>query len=562
MITKNPRTLSLLFVVLVLALTIFTIYSISSEARTALKQSSQEELRDVATAIATQIDGDSFARIQLGDESTPAFLSLRDQLRKVKIATTDIHFIYTMRRDGSSAVFVVDADYGYTTDAARIGDPYPQAEPELMAGFSGPSADNEFTIDEWGTVLSGFSPIRDRSGAIVGLVGVDMDSNSVLASINQLNIIISLVGLVAVFLTTLGLLYVEYRRSLDERKVEESERKYRTLFEHAADAIFLVEADGPTLGKIVEANQSAADMHGYSPEELNQQSIHDLCLNNREYTRSEKAGTSLASGWLKGEHLHRKKDGSVFPIEFSATSLVIGDKTYLLVIDRDISNRKKSEESILQTTKKLNMLNAVTFNDIQNAVYSIAGYLAVSADASEEKPKEYREKEAEQIGRIYRTLDFARNYQDLGKTPPRWQNVEQVFLFAISHIDISSIQRTMNVKGLEVFADSLLERVFQTLTDNVVTKGKTATKVSLSYSETPDGLILVFEDNGIGIPDHLKEAVFERGFGKQKAMELFLVREILGITGITIRETGKDGTGARFEVHVPRGGYRFVPKPE
>jgi len=515
---------------------------------------------DVATTIATQIDGDSFAKIQLGDESTPAFLSLRDQLHKVKTAATDIHYICTMRRDGSSAVFVVDADYGYTTDAAAIGQPYPEAEPELLAGFSRPSADTEFTTDEWGTVLSGFSPIRNRSGTVVGLVGVDMDRTAILASINQLNIIISLVGLVAVFFTTLGLLYVDYRRSADEWKVEESEQKYRTLFEHAADAIFLVEASGNTLGKIVEANKSAAEMHGYTPEELPGRAINDLSVDSLEYAEFDKTRATLSSGWLHGERLHRKKDGSVFPVEFSATTLVIGEKTYVLIIDRDISNRKKSEESILRTTKKLNMLNAVIFNDIPNAVYSINGYLAISADSGEEKQKEYRAKEVEQIGRIYRTLDFAKNYQDLGKTPPRWQSVEQIFLFAISHIDVSSIQRTVHVAGLEVFAASPLEWVFQTLTDNVITKGKTATKISLSYSETPEGLSLIFEDNGVGIPDHLKEAVFERRFGRQKAMELFLVREILGITGITIRETGKAGYGARFEIHVPRGGYRFVTK--
>ncbi|MFA4876404.1 MAG: ATP-binding protein [Methanoregula sp.] len=64
---------------------------------------------------------------------------------------------------------------------------------------------------------------------------------------------------------------------------------------------------------------------------------------------------------------------------------------------------------------------------------------------------------------------------------------------------------------------------------------------------------ICFEDNGSGIADAEKEKIFERGFGKNTGLGLFLAREILSITGITIRETGTPGTGARFEILVPRG---------
>ncbi len=555
---KTSRMLSLALIVLILALVVFTVFSVTSETRSALRTASQDELKDVAATIATQIDGDNFARIEPGDETSAAFLSIRDQLHRVKTATSDIHFVYTMRREGSGVVFVVDGDYGYTGDAASIGQPYPEAEPELFAGFSGPSADNAFTTDRWGTVLSGFAPIRDSSGTVVGIVGVDIDAGDATAAINRLDIIITLVGLTAALFAALGLFIVEYRRARNERKMEESERKYRTLFERAGDAIFLVETDGDTLGKIVEANSSAAAMHGYGPQELPGLNLDSLNVDNLPLGEPGKIRQTLLSGWLQGERVHRRKDGSTFPVEFSATGLVVGGKTYVLVIDRDITERKKSVEAIQRTTKKLNLLNVVTFNDIQNTVYSIDGYLELAGETSGETAKEYWQKERDLIRKIRRTLTFAKSYQDLGTTPPTWQNVGQVFLFAISHIDFSSIQRTIDVEGLEIYADALLERVFQALADNVITKGKTATKVSLTWKESPAGLTLIFEDNGVGIPENLKEAVFQRGFGSQKGMELFLVREILGITGITIRETGSPGSGARFEIHIPPGGYRFV----
>jgi signal transduction histidine kinase len=79
--------------------------------------------------------------------------------------------------------------------------------------------------------------------------------------------------------------------------------------------------------------------------------------------------------------------------------------------------------------------------------------------------------------------------------------------------------------------------------------------------ETSDGLTILYEDNGVGIPPENKEKIFIRGFGKHTGLGLFLIREILSITGITIAETGDYGKGARFEIRVPKGGYRYLPAP-
>jgi signal transduction histidine kinase len=61
----------------------------------------------------------------------------------------------------------------------------------------------------------------------------------------------------------------------------------------------------------------------------------------------------------------------------------------------------------------------------------------------------------------------------------------------------------------------------------------------------------------VGIAENEKEKIFMGGYGKNTGFGLFLAREILAITGITIRETGIPGEGARFEITVPNGGYRF-----
>jgi signal transduction histidine kinase len=63
---------------------------------------------------------------------------------------------------------------------------------------------------------------------------------------------------------------------------------------------------------------------------------------------------------------------------------------------------------------------------------------------------------------------------------------------------------------------------------------------------------LICEDDGIGVPEDKKERLFSSGHGLQ------MVRDILEITGMTISEKGQDGKGARFEICVPAGNFRFI----
>ena len=70
---------------------------------------------------------------------------------------------------------------------------------------------------------------------------------------------------------------------------------------------------------------------------------------------------------------------------------------------------------------------------------------------------------------------------------------------------------------------------------------------------------LIVEDNGVGIPADAKEKIFRREYFKHTGFGLFLTREILAITGFSIRENGTPGTGARFVIHAPKGMFRIGP---
>lgn len=71
-------------------------------------------------------------------------------------------------------------------------------------------------------------------------------------------------------------------------------------------------------------------------------------------------------------------------------------------------------------------------------------------------------------------------------------------------------------------------------------------------------LTYLIQFNGEGISFEDKKNLFKRGFGKNTGYGLFLIREILSITGISIKETSNPGNGARFEILVPKGSYKFT----
>ena len=82
--------------------------------------------------------------------------------------------------------------------------------------------------------------------------------------------------------------------------------------------------------------------------------------------------------------------------------------------------------------------------------------------------------------------------------------------------------------------------------------------IRVSSQESDASLTIICEDDGVGISAEDKKKLFTRGFGKNTGLGLFLSREILAITGITITEAGTPGKGARFEITVPKGAYRFT----
>jgi signal transduction histidine kinase len=120
---------------------------------------------------------------------------------------------------------------------------------------------------------------------------------------------------------------------------------------------------------------------------------------------------------------------------------------------------------------------------------------------------------------------------------------------------------TCDLHGLEINCDPLISRVFYNLINNTIRHGGRVTQISFSCREVPEGLILICEDDGDGIPPDEKPHIFDRVAGGEGKFGLFFVREFLHLSGMSIQETGISGNGARFEITVPDGMYRFATNP-
>lgn len=347
------------------------------------------------------------------------------------------------------------------------------------------------------------------------------------------------------------------RRRMEDA-LRESEKKYRDLVELLPQTVFELDEKGT----ITTTNSTALKSFGYTQEDLDEGLSGFQMLASEDRNRARENIQRVLNGDLLGgnEYTALKKDGSTFPVIIYTDAIIhdmkpVGIRGILV----DITELKRAENALNRATRKLNMLNSIVLTDIQNAVFSLSGYFELEKlELMDEKIRGFMDKQTGIIQAISESLKFAKNYQDLGLRPPAWQNVTQSFLMGISHMDISGLSRKLNVEGLEIYADPLLENIFFALAENVVLHGKTATEIALFYQKTRKGLILVFEDNGAGIPDDMKEKIFDRRYVGKKGMGLYLAREILSITGITIQETGAFGKGARFEITVPEGAYRFI----
>jgi|GEM_PF-3462707 len=219
----------------------------------------------------------------------------------------------------------------------------------------------------------------------------------------------------------------------------------------------------------------------------------------------------------------------------------------------DITDQKHVEEALRLANNKLHLLSDITRHDVINHVFAIKGYLELLKDQiSDENTKNLIERILTATERIERDLKLTRDYECIGLKEPRWISLAQ----AVSGIPDGYINFEMECCDYSIFADPMLHKVFENLFDNTIRHATGATWVRMHCKEDNGHLVIVWEDNGPGIKNELKDRIFEQGFGLNSGLGLYLIRDILSLTEIEIVETGIPGKGARFEIRVPPAYWR------
>ncbi|MGB7787474.1 ATP-binding protein [Methanoregula sp.] len=311
--------------------------------------------------------------------------------------------------------------------------------------------------------------------------------------------------------------------------------------------------------KIRDANKKFAHMIRYECDELMQKSLPDL-IPDREERESFIAKVRDQRRVGDIEVRFRAWDGSM---RWALVSAAETGEPGVICTTVDITDNKLSQEALTQANKKLNLLNNVTRHDILNQLTALLGYLELSRqDTTDTHLLKYLMKEEQAANAIRNQILFTRDYQNIGVHSPQWQNIAEIISLAMASNDLHQVLVSIKIPPLEVYADPLLEKVFYNLIENSIRHGERVTGIRIRSEESNDSLDIIVEDNGMGVPDREKERIFRREYFKNTGFGLFLSREILAITNLTIKETGKYGNGAWFVIHVPREAYRSLGTPD
>ncbi len=371
-----------------------TSYVLYCTASAKVMEDIRQRLGDIV-AIAPQIvDSQIHEKLQQpSQEAGSDYMIIKRALQKVRDASLDIHFIYTMRQSADGQiVFVVDAEEN-SEDMAHLGKVYDEASPLLRQVFTSrqnkPRVEEQCYTDQWGTWLSGYAPIFNAKGVRVGVLGVDISAAKVAAYKREfMKKALSVFGLLLpLFLLAgywvgrrislpivaakegaerigsgdlnarihvssddeLGVLVDSMNRMAENLgrnrdKLTEVMEKYRSIFEGAADGIFQSSPDG----KFVTVNPAMADILGYaSPEEV-MENVTDM--STMLYARAEDyeriVRTLELEGQIKGMQTRfLRKGGSTVDVELTILMRRLQNGMLLEGMVKDITQRLAREQA-------------------------------------------------------------------------------------------------------------------------------------------------------------------------------------------------------------------------
>ncbi|UUX92160.1 PAS domain-containing sensor histidine kinase [Methanoplanus endosymbiosus] len=370
-----------------------------------------------------------------------------------------------------------------------------------------------------------------------------------------------------------------------ENRLKESEIRYRELVNNSPTGILLIDRDG----NIIDMNHAAVKIYGSPSSEetkkriniYNHPQLGQSAEKLRECLREDKLISYeeyYSSIW--GKELYLRYDASPNHDEnenITGITVNVQDFTERKKAEVELNNKNEilcelnekltlTEEEMIQqlyeiteiqraltlSNRKLKILSAITRHDILNQITVLRGYIEIANGSEDKNADTYLNKMDSAAEIIQNQIEFTGHYEELGISEPKWQNISEI----IRKLRNKKIPVKNGCGDLEIFADSMLEKVFYNLMDNSIRYAGDSPEISLTCEINQSSAKVYWRDSGTGVPKKEKERIFQRGIGKNTGFGLFLIREILSITDIEIHETGIYGKGACFEITIPNDKFR------
>lgn len=340
-----------------------------------------------------------------------------------------------------------------------------------------------------------------------------------------------------------------------EEALRENEERFITIFQEVPDPLLILDESG-----IVREINLTGEIRLQVPRDR----ILGTPFSFFELFPEDEKGNPLMFilGQNTGETLQTRMhlpDGTQRYVIIRTRRITLRRAPAILLMIQDIDEIKRAQNALAQANNQINLLNSITRHDILNRVTVVMSYCQFLMEDITDEVAYTRLSYILESGKDIRHLiDFTREYQDLGIKKPVWQRFDLIF----QKPSIQNLLEGITVKlpeiAVEISVDPMLEKVVYNLVENSTRHGQCVTEITVSYQKHDDDLLIRYSDNGVGIPLEEKKLIFKKGHGKNTGLGLFLIREILNITGISITETGLPGEGVLFEILVPAGSFRVA----
>lgn len=365
-------------------------------------------------------------------------------------------------------------------------------------------------------------------------------------------------------------------RKRAESELRASEQRLQSYLDHAADAIYVLDAAS---GRVLNANRRAAQMLGYSMDELLKLSAMDIeTTHSPEEMLSQPWG--LPGGRMQVDGVHRRKDASTVPVEIRMTSLAPSQPDAVLAIVSDISERKRAEQEREQETRRKDEFMALLGHELRNPLtaFSTAMELLQREGPPEERAS-LHEIAGRQIALMRRVLDdlldlgrIAHGHFELTKESIDLAGFLQKVAAAIQPAVAERAQRLvlrLPSGNVAFVADrARLEQVAGNLLSNASKYTRQGGTIEFSGAREDNAIVLRCRDSGRGIPPEIQKKIFEpfmRGaatvddYGQASlGIGLALVKQLTELHGgIVSVESAGSGAGSEFIVRLPL----VVPAP-